>query len=58
MRKVQLHVMLVLYTQCDNETIKCKKKKIKVPLSVKKIQSNVLLVPFNVTIELSNMSKK
>ena len=44
-------------TQCNNGTAKCKEK-IKVPLNVRKIRSNMMLVLPNVTIEPSNVRKK
>ena len=44
--------------QSDNGTIKCEKKKIKVPPNIKNIRSNVMLVLSNVTMEPSNMRKK
>ena len=43
--------------QCENGIIKYEKK-IKVPLNVRKIRSNVMLVLPNVTIEPSNVRKK
>ena len=42
--------------QCDDGIIKCEKT-IWVPLNVKKIQSDVMLVLTNVTMEQSNMRK-
>ena len=43
--------------QCDNETIKCEKKKIREPSNVSKGRSHVMLVLPNVTMELSNVKK-
>ena len=43
--------------QCDNGTVKCKKK-IMVPPNVTKVRSDVMLVLLNVTMELSNVGKK
>ena len=45
-------------TQCDNETVKCKERKIRLPLNVKKVHSNIILVLLNVTMKLSNVRKK
>ena len=56
MTKVQSHVILAL----PNVTMKLSnaRKKIKVPLNVRKVRSNVMLVLPNVTIEPSNVRKK
>ena len=43
--------------QCNNGTIKCEKKN-KVPLYVTKVQSNLMFLLPNVTMKLSNVSKK
>ena len=49
----------VCTAQCDNGIVKCdKKKKIKVPLNVRKVWSNVMLILPNVTMEPSNVIKK
>ena len=48
----------VSIAQYDNETNKCKKKKIREPSNVTKVQSYVMLVLPNVTMELSNVRKK
>ena len=44
-------------TQCNNGTVKCEKKN-RIPLNVTKVHTYVMLVPFNVTMEPSNVRKK
>ena len=46
------------FAQCNNETVKFEKKKNRVPLNVTKIESDAMLVLFNVTMEPSNARKK
>ena len=41
-------------TECDNGTVKCKKK-IKVPSNVRNVQSNVMLVLQNARMEPSDV---
>ena len=43
--------------QCNNGTVKCEKKN-RVPSNVTKVQSYVMLVLPNMTIELSNVKNK
>ena len=44
--------------QCDNGTVKCEKKKKRVPLNVTKVQIDSMLALPNMTMESSNMRKK
>ena len=44
--------------QCNNETVKFGEKKNKVPPNVIKIESDAMLILFNVTMESSNVRKK
>ena len=44
--------------QYEDETVKYEEKKKKEPLNVTKLQSHVMLVLHNVSMELSNVRKK
>ena len=44
--------------QYDDRIVKCEENKIKVPPNVRNVQSNVMLVLPNVTMEPSNVRKK